>query len=241
MATADEILSLAEVKRHLFLPPEAGSQDVLLTSYRDAAIKDIESRSGRHLLDKTISLEVPVRYVPLSTAPFRLSDLVVVEEIEYYDEDTEYWNDAGWDNLSVYWGYDDAAGFIWPGGYQQANYPTEGLRVHRTEAETTPELSSRAVRYERIGHKENLWRVWPNASAWDRIHPYLPVILTCKVGIASSEVAPFKVACLPYVRYLWSQMPEFKESTTIDLLLRGKVYTNIDTEAQRVIEIQEGI
>lgn len=234
MATADEILTLQEIKRQLFIPDEETSQDVLLTGYRDAAIEYVASQSGRHLLDGELLLEVPVRYVPLSTAPFRVADLKEIDRIDFHDEDTRYWNDSGW-QLSGDWYYD--GGCIVPYASYLSVFPASGLRVYRTEAETPPGLSSEAVRFERVGSK-NLWRAWPlQGTTWDRIHPYLPVRLDCKVGMDKVPKV-FTVCCLIYVRFLWSQMPDFREAHTIDRMLRGHVALNIDEQAQRVIEVE---
>ena len=104
MATANDILTLLEIKRQLFIPDAETSQDVLLLGYRDAAIEHVASRSGRYLLDQEIVLEVPVRYVPLSSAPFRISDLRQITQIDYYDADTEYWNSDGWTGYAG-WGW----------------------------------------------------------------------------------------------------------------------------------------
>ena len=101
-----------------------------------------------------------------------------------------------------------------------------------------PGLNSTDVRFERVSHVKNLWRAWPTAGqTWDDIHPYLPVRLRCQVGIPAADLPKvFKVAALIYVRFLWSQMPDFREGPTIDRLLAGHVELNLDREAQRVIE-----
>lgn len=233
MATADQILSLSEVKDHLEIPPEDSTKDVLLTGYRDSAIEHVESVSGRHLLDDEFILEVPVRYEPLSSMPFRASDLKMVRRVDYWSEDTEYWNAQGWDStyLPVGVPYDFAGLF----GYSIA-YPARGLKVYRTEAATPPDLHSASARLDKLDSK-NLWRVWPFIPTdWPNIHTYLPLRLTCSVGMETVP-AVFKSAAMVYVRFLWSQMPEFKEADTIDRILRGQTHLNLDERAQRVIQV----
>ena len=244
MATADQILSLAEVKQQLFIPAAETSQDTLLTSYRDAAVEHVASRAGRRLLDAELVLEVPVRYYPLSSAPFRVADLRSVDRVDYYSAGTQYFNDGVW-NGDYFAQYAHYGGFYGGGGGYgygaSLAYPSQGLQVYRTEAETPPDLNSTQIRLERVGggHSRNLWRVWPAVGEeWDNIHYYLPVRLTCQVGVAHADLPRvFKIACLIYVRFLWSQMPDFREGVTIDRIVAGHTELNVDAEAQRVIEV----
>lgn len=241
MATAEQILSLAEIKQQLFIPSVETSQDTLLTSYRDAAIEHVASRAGRHLLDDELVLEVPVRYYPLSSSPFRVADLQSVDRIDYHASGTQYFNDGIWNgNYFVqYAGLGYGGGSYGPGG--SLAYPSEGLQIYRTEAVTPPTLNSTEIRLERVGtgRSRNLWRVWPAVGAtWDNIHYYLPVRLTCQVGAPEASLPKvFMVACLIYVRFLWSQMPDFREGATIDRIIAGHIAVNVDYEAQRVIEV----
>ena len=147
MALADTILSVAEVKTQLFIPAEETSQDVLLTSYRDAAIEYVASRTGRLLLDETVVLEVPVRYVPLSSSPFRLADLKRVTQLDYHDDDTQFWNTEWWQGRTAdpyFQGYG-----AWP---HYTTYPSHGLRIYRTEADTPPD--------QQVGRRRYAWRRW---------------------------------------------------------------------------------
>ena len=234
MAQADTILSVAEVKTQLFIPTEETSQDSLLTSYRDAAIEYVASRTGRLLLDETVVLEVPVRYVPLSSAPFRLADIKRVTQLDYHDEDTQFWSTEWWQGSTAdpyFQGYG-----AWP---HYTTYPSHGLRIYRTEADTPPDqqVLAAALRLETVG-REHLYRVWSTGEdGWPQIHPYLPVQITCEVGMEGAGLASVKAACLVYVRFLWSQMPEFREEKTIDRLVRGLTVVNVDQPAQRVIQV----
>ena len=133
-------------------------------------------------------------------------------------------------------------GFYGGSGYGASlAYPSEGLQIYRTEAATPPTLNSAEIRLERVGsgRSRNLWRVWPAVGeTWDNIHYYLPVRLTCQVGAPEASLPKvFKIACLIYTRFLWSQMPDFREGATIDRLIAGHIAVNVDYEAQRVIEV----
>ena len=181
-----------------------------------------------------------MRYYPLSSSPFRVADLQSVDRIDYHASGTQYFNDGIWNGN--YFAQYSGLGFYGGSGYGASlAYPSQGLQIYRTEAETPPTLNSAEIRLERVGsgRSRNLWRVWPAVGAsWDNIHYYLPVRLTCQVGVPMASLPKtFKIACLIYVRFLWSQMPDFREGATIDRIIAGHTAVNVDYEAQRVIEV----
>ena len=234
MAAADDILSVAQFKAQVFIPPSETSQDATLEIYRDAAIEYLEALTNRHLLDRQITLEVPIRYVPLSTSAFRLADLQSVTRLvsyppatPYYTNDWHQWEGA-YAGTPLVSGYGRIAGYSWP---------ERGVMTYHPEARSLPTQEETELRFERVA-RQDLWRVWPDPQdAWEELSPYLPVHLDCQVGMPAAEVpSAFKAAAIIYMRFLWGQMPDFREGKTIDRLVGRFVFTNADQQAQQVVE-----
>ena len=57
--TPDRFISLAELKKKCGLPPGATDLDVQMGIYRDTAIAKIESRTRRHIVDKSVTIQSP--------------------------------------------------------------------------------------------------------------------------------------------------------------------------------------